>query len=128
MHRSGGDGIDADQRERLTYRFATAADLERFYGGAPRMTTRAVVVLLNDEPVVVIGLGYGKDCATLYSDAKPEAHALRHRFEILRAIKLAMTLVKECKREVVAIRQEGTDILLRLGFEHLEGEIYTWPR
>lgn len=90
------------------------------------MTTRAVAILLNDEPAAIIGLAYGLDCATLYSDAKPELDPHMQRFEVLRAIKLAMTLVESCGRAVYAKRQEGTDILLRLGFEQLDGEVYQW--
>lgn len=90
------------------------------------MTTRAVAILLNDEPVGIIGLAYGIDCATLYSDAKPELEPHLRRFEVLRAIKLAMKLVESCGREVYAKRQEGTDIVERLGFEQLEGEVYRW--
>lgn len=90
------------------------------------MTTRAVVILLDDEPVGVIGVAMGIDCATLYSDAKPELEPHVKRFEVLRAIQLAMTLVKRCGRDVYAIRQDGTDILPRLGFRHLEGDVYVW--
>jgi hypothetical protein len=90
------------------------------------MTTRAVAILLNDKPVGIIGLAYGIDCATLYSDSKPEIEPHMKRFEVLRAIKLAMRLVMTCRRDVYAKRQEGTDIVERLGFEQLEGEVYKW--
>lgn len=90
------------------------------------MTTRAVVLLVDQEPAAIIGLAMGLDCATLYSDAKPEIEPHLKRMAVLRAIKLAMQLVEACGREVYAKRQEGTDIILRLGFEHLEGEVYRW--
>lgn len=123
-HRAGGDSLDADQR--LTYRLAAAADLVRFYGEPQLQTIRAVVVLKGDEPMVVIGVANRKDCATLFSDYKPEAYEFRHSITVLRAIKKAMQLVKDSKRVVYAIRQEGTDLLVRLGFEHVSGEVYRW--
>lgn len=90
------------------------------------MTTRAVAILVDGEPAAIIGVAYGIDCATLYSDLKPEIEPHLQRFEVLRAIKLAMSLVESCGRDVYAKRQEGTDILLRLGFEKLDGEVYQW--
>lgn len=83
------------------------------------------MVLLDDEPAGVIGLARGSGCEKLFSEYKPEMHL--HRFEVLRAIKLAMTLVESSKCDVYAVREEGTDILLRLGFEHVEDDIYKWP-
>ena len=91
------------------------------------MTTRAVTILLNDSPVAIIGLAYGIDCATLYSDYKPLLEPYMNRMTVLRAIKFAMTLVEFSGREVFAIRQEGTDILDRLGFEQLDNGVYRWP-
>jgi hypothetical protein len=111
----------------VTYRFATESDLRRFYGELPRPTTRAVVVLLNGEPSGIIGLARDAGCEKLFSEYKPEMDPHLRRFEVLRAIKLAMTLVESSKCDVYAVREEGTDILLRLGFEHVEGDIYKWP-
>lgn len=124
-HRPGGDHVDAHERQDLTYRFATESDLRRFYGELPRQTIRAVVILLNGEPAGIIGLARDAGCEKFFSESKPELDL--HRFEVLRAIKLAMSLVESSKCDVYAVREEGTDILLRLGFEHFEGDIYKWP-
>jgi hypothetical protein len=91
------------------------------------MTMRAVAILIDDMPHAIIGVAYGIDCATLFADYTPEMERLKHRMTVLRAIKLAMTLVKSCGRDVYAKRQEGTDVVERLGFEHLENEVYRWP-
>lgn len=123
--RSRGDCVDADQR--LTYRYATAEDLIRFYGERPAQTIRAVVVLKGETPVVVMGIANRNDCATLFSDYTPEAYELRHSLTILRAVKKVMQLVQESKRTVYAVRQDGTDMLVRLGFEHVSDEVYRWP-
>jgi hypothetical protein len=89
------------------------------------MTTRAVAILEGDEPLAIIGVAYGIDCATFYSDYKPELDL--HRITVMRAVKLAMTLVKDCAREVYAVRLENTDLLPKLGFVHEHGEVYRWP-
>jgi hypothetical protein len=121
---SGRNGIDADQR--LTSRFATVADLARFYGRPPAETIRAVVVLKGDEPIAVIGLANRPNCATLFSDYTPEAYERRHSMTVLRAIYKAMQMVKQSKRPVYAVRQEGTDLLVRLGFQKIDEEVYQW--
>lgn len=90
------------------------------------MTSRAVVVLLDDEPVAMIGLAYGLDCATMFSNSKPQLEPHKRRMPVLRAIKMAMRLADTCGRDVYAVRQEGTDILPRIGFEHFDGDIYKW--
>jgi hypothetical protein len=118
--------LDDSERQDLTYRFATAEDFRKFYGSPQRMTTRAVAILVDDEPVGIIGLALGLDCATLYSDAKPEIEPHLKRMTVLRAIKLAMRMVEQCGRDVYAKRQDGTDTILRLGFEHFDGEVYRW--
>lgn len=110
----------------MTYRYATPADFVRFYGEPQRMTSRAVVILVDAEPAAMIGLAYGRDCATMFSDAKPAIEPHKRRMTVLRAIKMAMRLADTCGRDVYAVRQEGTNILPRLGFEHYDGEIYKW--
>lgn len=101
--------------------------MRRFYGELPRQTIRAVVLLLDGEPAGVIGLARNGGCEKLFSEYKPEMQEHLRRFEVLRAIKLAMTLVESSRCEVYAVREEGTDVLLRLGFEHVEDDIYKWP-
>lgn len=107
------------------HRFATAADLQKFYGDRPAQTVQAVAVLDGDEPVVIIGLANDVGCARFFSDYRPGTN-LRH-IAVMRALKLAMTLVMNCAREVYAVRQENTDILPKLGFVHEHGEVYRWP-
>jgi hypothetical protein len=125
VHSPGGHDQHDDQR--LTYRYATAADLVRFYGEKRPETMRAVVVLRGDEPMVVIGLANRRDAAVLFSDYKPEAYEFRHSMTVLRAIKLTMKMVMKSKRPVYSVRQEGTDLLDRLGFIHVAEDVYRWP-
>lgn len=89
------------------------------------MTSRSVVILVDDEPAAIIGLAYGLDCATMFSDSKPAIEPHLKRMPVLRAIKLAMKLA-DCGRDVYAIRKEGTNILPRVGFELVDGDLYKW--
>ena len=116
-----------DDDQRLTYRFATAADIVRFYGEPQRQTTRAVIVLLDDEPVGIVGIAHEGRAAKLFSESKPELQPHMRRFPVLRAIKQAMRIVRECGRQVYAVREEGTDTLERLGFVPVTEEVYLWP-
>lgn len=81
----------------------------------------------GDDPIIVIGLANRRDCAAFFSDYKPEAHEFRHSMTVLRAIKQAMKMVKESKRKVYSVRQEGTDLLDRLGFLQIADDLYRWP-
>lgn len=76
--------------------------------------------------MVVIGLVFRRDGAWLFSDYQPEALNFRHSMAVLRAIKKAMTLVKKSKRPVYSVRQEGTDLLERLGFVQISEDVYKW--
>lgn len=125
MHRPGGNG--QHDSPRLTHRFATAADLFRFYGEHQAETIQAIVVLKADEPVIVMGLAYRKDCALLFSDYKPEVWELRHSMAVGRAIKKTMDLLSQCKRPIYSVKQEGTDLLDRLGFVPVSEDVYKWP-
>lgn len=86
-----------------------------------------MVILVDDEPAAVIGLAYRPDCATAFSDSKPEIDPYRKSMTVLRAIKKVMQMVKDSKRTVYALRQEETDTIVRLGFEHVQDEVYKWP-
>lgn len=101
--------------------------MRRFYGEIPKQTVRAIVVLLNDEPTGIIGLAMGADCATMYSEYKPELEPHLKRMTVLMAIRAAMKMMMRCKRPVYAVQHPGTNILTKLGFEHLKDDIFVWP-
>ena len=118
----------------MNYRYATAADVLRFYSERPPQTLRAIIVVQGDEPVPIVGLanegGFGK----LFSEYKPQLKGRLRRMAVLRAIKLAMRFVERCPLPVVAITQPGEPdsprLLERLGFEFYQssddGDIYKW--
>jgi hypothetical protein len=118
----------------MKQRFATASDILKFYGERPPQTLKAIVVVLDEEPVAVVGIanegGYGK----LFSEYKPQLRGKLRRMAVLRAIKAAMTFVERCPMPVVAVAHpdepESARILSRLGFEFQEpsdgGDLYQW--
>lgn len=112
---------------RIAWRYAVAADITAYFG-APRLETcRAVVVTMDEKPVGIIALVSGGGCWTIQSEYKPELEPYLRSMPVLRAIKAAMRWVKSSHKRVYAIRDEGTDALLRLGFECIDGDVYQWP-
>lgn len=74
-----------------------------------------------------MGLANRRDHAALFADFKMEGYEMRKSFAVLRAIKQTMQMVKESKRQVYSVKQEGTDLLDRMGFEQLSDDLYRWP-
>lgn len=126
MHGARMHSEHADQRKGVSWRYASATDLFQFYGEHRPETMRAIVVLKNDEPLIVMGLIYRRDSALLFSDYKPEAWEFRHSMAVLRAIKKVMALVIQSQRPVYSVRQEGSDLLDRLGFTPVSEDVYRW--
>lgn len=119
--------IDGAERPRIAWRYAVAADITAYFG-APRLETcRAVVVTIDEKPAGFIALVSGGGCWTIQSEHKPELEPYLRSMPALRAIKAAMRWVKSSSKPVYAIRDEGTDALLRLGFECIDGDVYQWP-
>jgi hypothetical protein len=109
---------------------ATADDLARFYGSPPERTMRALVAVLDGEPIAVAGIAYQRPGQPpyLFSDLKPEMR--RHRKAI---VKGARQMLRDLARPgLVAIAGEPTAprLLARLGFRHVtttsQGEIYEY--
>lgn len=115
----------------ISWRLATAGDLIRYYGSPRPQTLRAVVVLRDDEPVGLIGLTHSSSIAHFFSeyrpDFAPQMKTFMGRRVIQLALKRAMQFVIESKKPVIAVCDEGTHMLERLGFEQVEGETYRWP-
>lgn len=116
--------------ERVAYRYATAADIERYYGGPQPMTLRAVVLTLNDEPAAVIGVARHECYAQFFSEYRPEFLSHLKSMSTLRALKRVMSIVEETKLPVYAIAEEeepdSVRILSRLGFVPFEENVFRW--
>lgn len=115
-------------------RFATASDVDRYYGARPHESMRAYIVLMNGEPMGIIGIAKQKRFVRLFSEFKPELREHLTCMTILRTIKKAMQLVKESRVPVIAVASpdepKSRSIIERLGFRYHSaspnGEVYKW--
>jgi hypothetical protein len=114
---------------RLASRLATAADIEAFYGHPWPTTLRAVVLVLEEKPVAVIGLSREGAAQKLFSDTKPEIepYLAAKSMTVLRALKRVMGWVEASRLPVLAVA-DNPPLLERLGFERLEGDLYQCRR
>lgn len=106
-------------------RFATAADLETFYGHTWPQTIRAMVATLDGKPVAVVGLVRNDGVNALFSDTAPEAEPFLKSIKIMRMVKKVMKFVESSRLPVVALADNPT-FVERLGFTQVDGELYRW--
>jgi hypothetical protein len=109
----------------ITVEPACAADVEALYRCRPGETLRAVVVKLDGKPAGIIGLAKEADRDRLFSEYKDELAPHLHSMTILRAIKMVMSWVESSRVPVYAIA-ENPQLLERLGFQQIAGEVYAW--
>lgn len=120
--------------QRVSFRFATANDIERYYGTCPYQTLRAVVLLLNDEPAAVIGVARDEDHAQFFGDYRDTFVPHMKSMTTLRAIKRAMRIVAESHLPVFALADEeepdSERLLTRLGFAPVPDRhrLYQWSQ
>lgn len=110
----------------ITWGYASASDIEAFYGEHPAVTIRAVIIHLDGVPAGVIGLAFEGDRARAFSEYRPELASHLKSIPVLRAIKAAQGMYASSVKPVVAVREGCSGILERLGFESVDGELYLW--
>lgn len=103
----------------VEHRFATAADVRAFYGAVP-FTMRAVAVLVDGVCLGLITLLHYRGKSWMCADHKPDIEPHLKSFAILRATKLAMSMVQG---PVYALA-DNKPLLERLGFVPHDGDIY----
>jgi hypothetical protein len=117
--------------ERVTSRFATAEDIDTYYGFRPAQTLQAIVIQFDGEVVGLIGVARHVDHARFFSEFREVLRPHLRTLPVLRAIKRAQALVSGSRLPVYAIAEEteadSVRILTRLGFIHHQENIYTWP-
>lgn len=132
MYRCSGDDQHAGQR--IAWRYATAADVEAYYGSARPQTIRAMVVTRNEEPFFIVGLASDHGFKKAFSEYKPGCKPLLKSMSALRAIKTVSGWIEESLLPVVAVAQpnepESPALLRRLGFAFHSasdrGDVYEW--
>lgn len=121
---------DRTGRERLAFRFASSEDIDRYYGARPGQTLQAVVILMGDQPVAVIGVARQIDHAQFFSEYRETYRPHLNSMVTLRALKQAMLIVSKCLLPVYALAEktepDSVRLLGRLGFTHVEENLYRW--
>lgn len=109
----------------LTYAPATRTDIEQFYSGV-RETIKAMCVKRDGVPVAMIGIAFELQRVRFFSEHHDMTCAEMRK--AWRAVKAAMQYVRETRRLVVSVAQDeqGHKNLRRLGFVHVEEDIYLW--
>jgi hypothetical protein len=111
----------------IAYRYASASDIDRYYGARPKATMRAIVITLDDEPAGIIGLARMNDHNCMFSEHKPELAPHLRRMPVLRAIKESFRMVSQSRLPVAAVADNPV-LLTRLGFRPLQDdpEVFLW--
>lgn len=110
----------------ISFRYATSADIDRFYGERPRPTMRAVVAMMDGEPMGVIGLAKRGEVLHAFSEYKPQIATHLKCMTVLRMIKFAVRMFEEAKLPIYAMAESDNGLLERLGFERVREDLYRW--
>lgn len=115
-------------RDKVTVYPAKASDIIDFYGEAHRQTLKAVVFKVKNIIMGVVGTCRVDDQLLLFSDIKDEFIPYLKSITVLRTIKNMQKIAENSRLPVVATISEkfGPDLIERMGFEHVEGDVYVW--
>ena len=85
---------------------------------------------LDGELVGCIGVIREQYIGKYFSDFKPELQPYLRSITIMRAVKASMRFVEEYRGPLVAVSEDADSamILTKLGFTHLQGELFGWLR
>ncbi len=132
MHDAGSDCGNRVSRaiasSEIVIRAATARDIVEFYGELPSGTMRAMVAVMDDEVVGVIGIVREQLWGKFFSDSKPKLQPHLKSITIMRAIKRSLKFCDDYRGRVLAVAKdaESCRLMHRLGFTHLYGGWYGW--
>jgi hypothetical protein len=127
MHDTGNEDDDTRKRE-ITHRIATKQDLVDYYGVAPKQTMRAIVVLMDNEPVGMAGLVREQGMLKYFTEYKDELEPYLGTVAVLRPALKVMRWVRAAKIPVfsMASHDAGHRALQKVGFQHIQQEFYIW--
>lgn len=108
----------------ITYRLASAADVDRYYGERPSSTIRAVMIFLDEEPVGIAGLSRAGDRFVAFSEFKPELKPHLKSMPVLRAVKAAQRMIHEAPLPVIVQDSENPELMIRLGFVEIRPGVH----
>ncbi len=109
-------------------RFATAADIIKYYGEPHRGTMRAFVILLDGKPAGLIGIVREGGIGKFFTEYKPELQPYVKSITIMRALRRSLDWCRAYRGPVIAVAAtvESCITMNRLGFEHMDGVYYGW--
>ena len=128
----GGDSGDrvGDEAERPTIRtrLASAKDIVDYYGEPQRGTIKALVALMDGELVGIAGVIRDGYIGRYFVDFKDELQPHLQSITLWRAIKESHRFCDEYRGPILAVAEhaEGHRLLNKLGWTHLEGDLYGW--
>lgn len=112
----------------VTIRAATATDITAYYGEPCQHTLQAVVIEKAGALVGIIGVVTNGRRKFLFSESKPELGADIRSFSVRRAVIEMSRLAISSKLPVFSVKERDSDVLERLGFERVSGDLYQWPQ
>lgn len=110
-------------------RWATASDIDTFYGKRPPQTVRALVIDVDGELIACGGITKDKGQNVAFMDLKPGA--LDHKKALIRAIHMAkkeLVLTSEVPVYSIADSRFETakGMLEHYGFTQISDEVFKW--
>lgn len=89
---------------------------------------KALVAEIDGEIVGCIGVLRERYVGKYFFDCDARLTPHFRSIKLLRALKASMRWVKEYQGPLVSMADgaEGAEILIRLGFTHLEGDLFGW--
>jgi hypothetical protein len=111
----------------ITWSYASAAEVDAYYGERPAQTMRAIVIRLDDKPAGIIGVAFEGDRMRAFSEYCPELEPHLKSMPVLRAIKASQRMFAQSAKPVIAVREGCSGVLERLGFVQIDEELFIWP-
>lgn len=108
----------------IAFRFATSADVDRYYGERPAPTMRAIAIFMDEEPVAIIGLAYQRDRYIAFSEFKPELEPHLKSMTVLRAVKAAQRMFLDSPLPVLVKDTTNPPLIERLGFLKIDEGVH----
>lgn len=101
-------------------RDAVAADIQAFYGQNPPQSLRARVLVRGDEVLGIAGYYMENGHAVVFSDSK-------HGIPKMTIWRESLKFMAELNLPAICRCEGSAPFLERLGWQHVEGDVYQWP-
>lgn len=108
---------------RVTYRTATRDDVIDYFGGPQMYTIKALAFFIDDKIAGIAGWKYEAGRFVVFSDIGKDVKISKQT--IWRCVKVVMEMVRGRKAPMIAVAHNAP-LCEKLGFRHVDGEIYEW--